>query len=145
MVQWFALYFQTILIISLCDQNFDLKINIRHSTLYFTVRCFASYLWNIFHVKTPQLSIILQYHPTIDLKLKGGLEIPLFHSLVSNLISRSIFVVFTLYFWIMSPYDSNFDFKINMSNWSISHSPVSCLNSRRIFHLWTSYFSIMSQ
>ena len=62
------------------------------------------------------------------------------------LISWRLFDVWTLYFGIMSQYNTTFDLKINVGHCDLYFMVQwFCLIAWRLFDIWTPYFGIMSQ
>ena len=59
-------------IMSQCDPAFDLKINVCHSDLYFTVKWFFFIFWRLFDGWTSNFWKMTQCDTTFDLKINVG-------------------------------------------------------------------------
>ena len=144
---WFCLIFWRLFdvwtlyfgIMSQYDTTFDLKINVGHCDLYFMVQWFLPYI-----LKTVWcMNILLRNYESVwpDVWPKNKRR-----SLWFCLIFWRLFDVWTLYFGIMSQYDTTFDLKINVGHCDLYFMVQwFYLISWRLFDIWIPFFGIMSQ
>ena len=101
--------------------------------------------WRLFDVWTSLFGIMIQYDPTVDIKIKVGHCDLYFMVQWFCVISWRLFDVWTSYFGIMGHYDQPFDLKINVGHCDLYFMDQwFCLMPQRLFG-WVSYFQIMRQ
>ena len=96
------------------DLMHDLKINVGHCDLYFTVQWFCLISWRLVDVCTSYFRSMNQYDPTFDLKINVGHCDLYFMVQWLCLIPWRLFHVGTSLFGIMNQYDPTHDVKINI-------------------------------